>query len=42
MTYIQRAFQTGGIQTWGRNWAVKTHRLVFLYQSTAAAAALRE
>jgi len=23
-----RAFRTGGVRNWGRNWAVKTHRLV--------------
>ena len=25
-----RAFGTGGVRNWGRNWAVKTHRLVNL------------
>jgi len=27
---VWRAFRTGGIRTWGRNRAVKTHRLVHL------------
>ena len=27
---VWRAFRTGGIRTWGCNWAIKTNRLVNL------------
>jgi len=30
MTCSRRAFRTGGIRTWGRNWAVKTNWLVII------------